>query len=582
MAVLETLLLVRLCASLCEPPQREVALAASIAHLQLQYFAGCRQLTVLGAAGPRGGPLAAQLRAAMPDVPHRGLSADHAVARSAGLLFPEGLPAHDRLTDLYVVDLRGTSPQSAADGAAAALWARELVNAVVLVVDEADASRVRAFSYEPFSRCRAAPPALQLGEWVMGRWRAQPAQPHVDDGRQALFPRNERLRIGGCELIFEGVESPVTIIVSTRRPRGGWLGLRPLAAPPPGGCQCAGAGAGAGTGALQRPASGWISGVCIEMLMEVSRYAGARVPFCVQAPCDGSNTWGNIFPNGTATSMFADLQAGRATAAGAYFLTQEARYRGVDLVTTGHVNQGVYVVPAGMGQPVSPLCELTRPFPARVWIAVALAAAGSSAVVGRFSRLDHAVGFTLCTLIGVPCAADRVPPHSPLRLFLYVWFTFSFIASAAFLANAKGHLFMAMRNNEIETVEGILNAGLHVIVPRIIAEEILKSSGNDPVAVEFYHRTTFSDNVMNTIIQSVAHERRAATVTLKSHAAHYFKLKAENDWKADIHLLPVKKGLSNILGSWFALRKGSALTPAFRLLANRMMAAGLIQYWFSR
>lgn len=97
------------------------------------------------------------------------------------------------------------------------------------------------------------------------------------------------------------------------------------------------------------------------------------------------------------------------------------------------------------------------------WVLAARPPAGARAR-GRFARFSFMATFAAATLIGVP--RPRVPRLGPLRAFLAPWFFFALIITTAYIASLRNLIDQPLVPSEVDTVQGILDLGLGVVIHR--------------------------------------------------------------------------------------------------------------------
>lgn len=187
----------------------------------------------------------------------------------------------------------------------AALWQRRLINAVVLVAGMEDGrgkqvATVTAFSFEAYARCRDASPAVRLGAWSRGGWQSDTV---------ALFPRNAKLRLGGCEVRVSTAEVPPAVVVPGRD-------------------------------------TAHAHGVTVNVLREMGRRLGYSLR--LQDPTDG-HEWGWAFTNGTGTGMIGDVMSGETEIAAGDYLPMGCRHALLDMSVSTYWTCMSLAVPSKMG-----------------------------------------------------------------------------------------------------------------------------------------------------------------------------------------------------------------------------------------
>lgn len=105
--------------------------------------------------------------------------------------------------------------------------------------------------------------------------------------------------------------------------------------------------------------------------------------------------------------------------------------------------------------------------------------AGVERARGRFARFPYTLAFAAVTLIGLP--RPRVPRLGPLRAFLTAWFFFALVMTTAYIASLRSLMEDPWARGEIRTLQGILDAGLDVVMhPNLYdsLQEVAEEMGN--------------------------------------------------------------------------------------------------------
>lgn len=217
-------------------------------------------------------------------------------------------PRYSRLAVILAVTAAGPRADDVVLAGVQALWERGLVNTLVLV---AGPGWVRAYSYEPYSRCRGPGPALLVDTWARGPGPGDGGEdgPEGWRGGDTLFPRNERLRLHGCELRCGTGEVPWAVIIEGNATERAY-------------------------------------GVVVTTLREVGR----RLNFTLRLQdASDAHLWGWVWANGTGIGLLGDLLAGRADMVAGDYLPLDTRYLQLDMTRALQFSCISWVVPSRLG-----------------------------------------------------------------------------------------------------------------------------------------------------------------------------------------------------------------------------------------